>query len=288
MTGFARVEGALGDWTWVVEARSVNGRGLEVRFRGPPGFEALERFGRDFAQRRLQRGQVGLTLQARGPQAESRVRIDEAAIARYLALGERLVSEGRVRAPSLDGLLALPGVLQVAETGGDPEARGALEDAMARTLDQAIEALDGARRAEGRAIAEVLERQVDQIAALAIAARVQAAAQPGLIKARFERRLTELAAESASAERIVQEAAALAMRADVEEEIDRLEGHAEAARSLLREGGASGRRLDFLTQEFMREANTLTSKSASTALTAIGLELKVVIDKLREQAQNVE
>jgi uncharacterized protein (TIGR00255 family) len=288
MTGFARLEGASADWTWAVEARSVNGRGLEVRFRGPPGFDGLERAAREAAQARLQRGQVGVSLQARRPEGALALRIDEAAIARYLALGVELVASGRAGPPSLDGLLALPGVARIAEPDSDPQAREALEGAMAATLAGAVEALDAARRAEGRALAEVMGRQLDQIEALTAAARQEAQAQPQLIKARFERRLVELAGEAASEERIVQEAAALAVRADVQEELDRLAGHIAAARGLLAQSGAVGRKLDFLTQEFMREANTLTSKSASAALTAIGLDLKAVIDQFREQAQNVE
>ncbi|HSZ52201.1 MAG TPA: YicC/YloC family endoribonuclease [Caulobacteraceae bacterium] len=288
MTGFARLEGAHGDWTWAVEARSVNGRGLEVRFRGPPGFDSLERAAREAAQGRLQRGQVGVSLQARRPEGALALRIDEAAIARYLSLGADLVASGRAAPPSLDGLLALPGVARIAEADSDAEAREALEAAMAATLAGAMEALDKARRQEGRALAAVMQRQLDQIETLTAAAREEAQSQPQLIKARFERRLIELAGEAATEERIVQEAAAQAVRADVQEELDRLSGHVEAARGLLAQSGAVGRKLDFLTQEFMREANTMTSKSASAALTAIGLDLKAVIDQFREQAQNVE
>jgi uncharacterized protein (TIGR00255 family) len=288
MTGFARLEGALGDWTWAVEARSVNGRSLEVRFRGPPGFDGLERVAREAAQARLQRGQIGLTLQARRPEGAQALKIDEAAIARYLALGEALLARGQVAPPRLDGLLALPGVTRLAESDADPQAKEALESAMGRSVAAAIEALDRARREEGRALAGVLDRQLKQIEALVSAARTEALAQPQLIKMRFERRLIELAGEAASEERIVQEAAAMAVKADVQEELDRLDGHVEAARVLLGQSGAVGRRLDFLTQEFMREANTLTSKSASSGLTAVGLEMKAVIDQLREQAQNVE
>jgi uncharacterized protein (TIGR00255 family) len=288
MTGFARLEGAQGDWTWGVEARSVNGRGLEVRFRGPPGFDGLERAAREAAQARLQRGQVGVSLQARRPEGAQALRIDEAAIARYLALGADLVASGRAAPPSLDGLLALPGVARIAESDSDAQQREALEAAMAATLVGAMEALDAARRAEGRTLSAVMGRQLDQIETLTAAAHEEARTQPQLIKARFERRLIELAGEAATEERIVQEAAAQAVRADVQEELDRLTGHVQAARGLLAQSGAVGRKLDFLTQEFMREANTLTAKSASAALTAIGLDLKAVIDQFREQAQNVE
>jgi uncharacterized protein (TIGR00255 family) len=288
MTGFARLEGVRGDWTWAVEARSVNGRGLEVRFRGPPGFDGLERAAREAAQTRLQRGQVGVSLQARRPEGVQALRIDEAVIARYLGLGAGLLARGQAAPPTLDGLLALPGVARLAEPESDAQEREALEAAMAATLAGAMEALDEARRAEGRALAAVLQRQLDQIEVLVATAREEAQAQPQLIKARFERRMVELVGEAASEERIAQEAAAQAVRADVQEELDRLAGHVEAARGLLAQSGAVGRKLDFLTQEFMREANTLTSKSASAALTTIGLDLKAVIDQFREQTQNVE
>jgi uncharacterized protein (TIGR00255 family) len=288
MTGFARIDAALGDWSWAVEARSVNGRSLDVRYRGPPGFEALERACREAAQRRFQRGQIGVSLQARRIDAAPRLKIDEDLLALYLALSERLVAEGRTGPPTADGLMALPGVLRMAGQEEAGKTREALEAAMAASLDQAIDALAAARDAEGRAVHAIVAGRLDRIAALVETARSEASLQPQLIRSRFERRLAELVAEVAGEERIVQEAAVLAAKADVQEELDRLDGHLAAARGLLAQGGAAGRRLDFLTQEFMREANTLTAKSASQALTAAGLDLKVVIDQMREQAANVE
>jgi len=289
MTGFSRVDGSFADWVWTVETRSVNGRSLEVRYRGPPGFDALERIARDAAQRRLQRGQVGVTVQARRSDAAPGLQIDEGLLARYLALGERLTADGRASLPTVDGLLALPGVLRSSAKDDDAsETRDELEAAMAVTVEDAVAGLEAARLAEGLSIAAVVTGQLDAIVDWIATARTEAIGQPVLIKARFERRLAELAADAVTPERVAQEAAALALRADVQEELDRLDGHVAAARALLAKGGAVGRRLDFLTQEFMREANTLTSKSASSALTAAGLELKAVIDQLREQAQNAE
>ncbi|MDX5331153.1 MAG: DUF1732 domain-containing protein, partial [Caulobacteraceae bacterium] len=189
----------------------------------------------------------------------------------------------------LDGLLALRGVIEVADAEADPEAQAQLESAMAASVAEAMDQLKAARAAEGLALREVLAGLAAQIADLAGQAEGLAAEQPAAIKVRFERRLRELTGDLGGLdERIVQEAAALAVKADVREELDRLASHVVAARTLIEGDGPAGRRLDFLMQEFMREANTLCSKSATPALTAIGLELKATIEQLREQVQNVE
>ena len=288
MTGFARVEGGLADWSWSVEARSVNGRNLEVRFRGPPGFDPLERVAREAAQARFQRGQLNVAVQAKRTQAARRPKVNTEVLERYLAFGDALLAKGRASAPTLDGLLALPGVVEMAEDDDDAAGRTAVSAAMGLTIVKALEGLAVGRAEEGAAIGAVLAGFLTRIDTLTVAAAIEADAQPSLIKARFERRLTELVGELVDADRILQEAATMATRADVREELDRLSGHIIAARTLLTQDAAAGRRLDFLTQEFMREANTLCSKSASAALTVLGLDLKAVIDQFREQVQNVE
>lgn len=288
MTGFGRAEGAAGAWSWAVEARSVNGRNLEVRFRGPPGFEGLERAARDGAQSRFQRGQLTIGLQARRSESAAAVKVNVDQLERYLAAGAPYVATGMAAAPRLDGLLALRGVIEAADALEDPEAQAELEAAMAASIATALDGLLAARREEGQALSGVLDGQVDRIAQLVTQAQELAAGQPAAIKERFERRMTELAGEAVSEDRILQEAAALAVKADVREELDRLGGHIDSARGLLASDGAVGRRLDFLTQEFMREANTLCSKSALSGLTAVGLDLKAVIEQFREQVQNVE
>jgi len=289
MTGFGRAEGALGEWSWAVEARSVNGRNLEARFRGPPGFEALERVAREGAQARFQRGQLNIGLQARRAEVAGAVRINTDLLERYLQLGRPLIEAGRAAPPSLDGLLALRGVVEAGDAVVDPEAQAALEAAAAASIGAALDALADARAEEGVALVGVLTGLVDKIAGLVTAAEALAADQPGVIKERFARRMADLVGEASNLEeRIVTEAAAMAAKADVREELDRLAGHVEAARALIRGDGAAGRRLDFLTQEFMRETNTLCSKSALAALTAVGLELKATIEQFREQVQNVE
>ena len=288
MTGFGRAEGALGAWSWAAEARSVNGRNLEVRFRGPPGFEGLERAAREGAQARFQRGQLTVGVQARRAEGAGAVRLNLEQLERYLAAGAPFVASGQAMAPSLDGLLALKGVIEAADAIDDPEALAGLEAAMAASIGAALDGLAQARQGEGRALEGVLGGLVRQIGEQTAKAAALAQGQPAIIKARFEKRLTELAGEAASEERILQEAAAMAVKADVQEELDRLRGHVDAARSLLASDGGVGRKLDFLTQEFMREANTLCSKSASGALTAVGLDLKASIEQFREQVQNVE
>lgn len=288
MTGFGRADGAGQGWTWSIEARSVNGRNLEVRFRGPGGFDNLERLAKAAGQARFARGQVSIGVQAKRVEAgEAAVTINAAVLARYLTLANELAEDGATP-PSADGLLALRGVIEAPEEVDDPEARAALEAAMAATVEQALDALKASREGEGALLKPVLADFIAQIEALVASAETEASAQVDAIRERFTRRITELAPDAPGLEdRIFLEAAALATKADVREELDRLTAHVAAARQLVALAPA-GRKLDFLMQEFMREANTLCSKSATTALTGIGLELKAVVEQLREQVQNVE
>ena len=288
MTGFGRADGALDGWTWTVEARSVNGRSLEVRYRGPGGFDNLERLTKAAAQGRLNRGQVTLGVQAkRAEGSEPAPRVNEAVLANYLKLANQLAEEGAVP-PSADGLLALRGVIEVAEEVEDPDAHAAVEAAIAATIEQALDALKLSRQREGEQLTPVIRDFVGTIDALVARAELEASSQTEAIRERFTRRISELAPDAPGLEeRIFLEAAALATKADVREELDRLTAHVDSARTLLQQPPA-GRKLDFLMQEFMREANTLCSKSATTPLTGIGLELKAVIEQLREQVQNVE
>jgi uncharacterized protein (TIGR00255 family) len=288
MTGFARVEGAAGAWAWSVEARSVNGRNLEVRFRGPPGFDALERVAREAAQARFQRGQLNLGVQARRIETVGALRINRPVLDAYADLVAELVAAGRAALPSGDGLLRLPGVVEAGAEEATSEALAEAMAAMTASLEAALDGLKAARLEEGAALASVLAAAIDRIEALVAQAEREAAAQTAAIRDRFRRRMAELVDTADLQERILQEAAVLAGRADVREELDRLTAHVAAARALLAEGPGVGRRFDFLAQEFNREANTLCSKSATSALTAVGLELKAAVEQLREQIQNVE
>jgi uncharacterized protein (TIGR00255 family) len=288
MTGFGRADGAEGDWSWSIEARSVNGRNLEVRFRGPPGFDNLERLAKASGQAKLNRGQVTLGVQAKRADAgAAALKVNEDILARYLHLANQLAEDGATP-PSADGLLSLRGVLEAPEETDDAEARALIETKIAASIDAALDALKASREREGEQLLPVITGFIDRIETLVASAEAEAAAQVEAIRERFTRRITELAPDAPGLEdRIFLEAAALATKADVREELDRLTAHVASARTLLQQPPA-GRKLDFLMQEFMREANTLCSKSATTALTGIGLELKAVIEQLREQVQNVE
>ena len=287
MTGFGRAEGASGDWSWAVEARSVNGRNLEIRFRGPPGFDGLERGAREAGQARFQRGSVNVSVSAKRVDGSGAVRINMDQVERYLAAGEALAE--RVVRPSWDGLLALRGVIEADAGTDDPEALAAVEASIAASIALALDGLAANRQEEGTALSGVLVGLLNQIEGLVGQAESVAGGQPAMIRDRFAKRMAEMAGEAQGvAERIVVEAAAMAVKADVREELDRLVGHVVAARALIGGAGPGGRKLDFLTQEFMREANTLCSKAAVPALTTAGLDLKAVIEQFREQVQNVE
>lgn len=286
MTGFGRAEGASGHWGWTIEARSVNGRSLEVRAKTPQGADALDRAARDEAQKRFQRGQIGITVQLRQAEGIGSVAINQTVLGAYLAAAQGLMDQG-ASAPSADGLLALRGVLDAGDSAED--GRAAVEPLVARDIAVALDGLKVARLDEGARLRPVLEGFLDRVAELTAAARRDADAQTAAIRERFTKRVEELTDGGAGLEdRIFQEAAMLAARADVREELDRLDAHTASARALIAEGGAVGRRLDFLTQEFMREANTLCSKAATLALTSGGLDLKATIEQFREQVQNVE
>lgn len=288
MTGFGRAEGASGDWSWSVEARSVNGRNLDVKFRGPPGFDTLEPLTKAAAQGRFARGQVTVGVQAKRAEAgAAALKVNGEVLNRYLRLANELV-EGGAAPATADGLLSLRGVLEIPDEIEDEAARTALETAMVADVERALDALKLSRAREGQQLTPVIEGFVDRIEALVADAEREAGAQVEAIRERFTRRMADLAPDAPGLEeRIYLEAASLAARADVREELDRLTAHVASARTLLQQPPA-GRKLDFLMQEFMREANTLCSKSATTPLTATGLELKAVIEQLREQVQNVE
>jgi uncharacterized protein (TIGR00255 family) len=291
MTGFARAAASDERFAWTWEARSVNGRSLDVRCRLAAGFDQLESPARAAASKLFNRGNVNLTLAVERKAGASRVVVNREVLDQVLALVKDL--EGKVNAAParLDGLLAVRGVVETVE-GDDEneEVRAARDATMLKTLDSALQQLKAAREAEGRALAGTLAAHVDEIEMLTREAGGHAAAQPAAMKTRLEAQLAELlgAQPPLPQDRLAQEVALLATRGDVREELDRLVAHIAAARALLGDKGAIGRRLEFLSQEFNREANTLCSKSADVALTQTGLALKAVIDRLREQAANVE
>jgi uncharacterized protein (TIGR00255 family) len=290
MTGFARSDGDWRDWRWTWEIKSVNGRGLDIRCRLPAGFEALEPDVRKKAGAALRRGNVNCVLQVQRDDAAMQVVFNQAVFDQIIAIAER-AGEGFSGAPArLDGLLGLKGVLELCESGQSASEQAARNAAVLASLDQALGALTAMRREEGGRLVTLIEGQLDAMTELVGAARASAGARPEAIRDRLAKQIAALLAPGAglSEDRLHQEAALLAVKADVREELDRLEAHIAAARALLAGEGPVGRRLDFLAQEFGREANTLCSKSSDSALTRIGLDLKTVIDQMREQVQNLE
>ena len=288
MTGFARVEGAHENWRFVWETRAVNGRGLEWRARLPAGFDALDPEMRAIAKKKLSRGSlnIGLTLSA-GALAGG-YSINQAMLADVVAMIGKIRSEIDCGKPQAEGLLALKGVIEQAEETMDEEAREALNAALLKSFAEVIDGLAAARRAEGASIGAVLADQFAAIENLTAAAAANAATAPAAIRDRTAAQLKELLDGAVPEDRLAQEAALLAIKADVREELDRLSSHVAAGRALLAKSGPVGRDLDFLTQEFNREANTLCSKAQDMDLKRIGLDLKRVIDQLREQVQNIE
>jgi len=289
MTGFARAEGALNGITWAWELRSVNGRSLELRFRLPTGWDSLESVWRDMAGKVLKRGNVTINLSIKR-ESQTRLELDLAALEQVLKIATDL--HRRIAGsppPSAEALLSLPGVLRQAQVDQQDEKAAAAADVQAGFI-AALADLVISRQAEGERLAIIVNRQLDEITTLCETAAVQAAGQPAAQRARMLDNLQTLLREmpNLSEERIAQEVAVLASRSDVREELDRLSSHIAAAHDLMREEINIGRKLDFLIQEFNREANTLCSKSATAALTATGLKLKAAIEQLREQVQNIE
>ena len=290
MTGFAESAGSHEGLRWRWEAKSVNGRSLELRLRTPPGFDTLEQPARMLAAERFRRGnfQIGLSVDAEG--GTRGLKVDPVALASAVKLAREVAAETGMAPARVDGLLALKGVIVQEETAIlDVVARGHRDAAIIKSLAVAFDALARARANEGAKLAGLLSGQMNEIARLVAEADGLAAAQPEALRQRLTAQMEELMRNVPVAQdRLAQEVAMLATRADVREELDRLKAHIQDARALLKSGEAVGRKLDFLSQEFNREANTLCSKSADIALTRTGLALKAVIDQFREQAQNVE
>lgn len=290
MTGYARQDGSHeGDsWTW--EAKSVNGRSLEVRCRLPAGCDHLELPVRAAVAERVKRGNLSVTLTLGRRQSTQRLAINEALLDQAIALMRGLEQRLDAAPPRLDGLLAIRGVLETVEDQPDADAFAARDAEILASFAQVLDRLVAGRADEGARLHRVLEQRLDEIADHVEAAAASAATQPAAIRDRLLTQIGALleGANGIAPERLAQEAALLASKADIREEIDRLHAHIAAARSMLAEGGAVGRRLDFLCQEFNREANTLCSKSGDIALTRIGLGLKSSIEQLREQIQNIE
>ncbi|HUE62941.1 MAG TPA: YicC/YloC family endoribonuclease [Rhizomicrobium sp.] len=291
MTGFAESAGSHEGLHWRWEVKSVNSRSLDLRLRIPPGYDGLEPPVRRLAGERFLRGALQVSLSIESAEGVRGLTVDPVALASAVKIARELAAETGLAPARVDGLLALKGVI-VADDGVsplDPLARGSRDAALLESLGLAFDKLAKERAREGAKLTALLKAQVEEIERLVDEAGGLAAAQPEALKARLKAQISELLEGNVIAEdRLAQEVALLAVKADVREELDRLTAHVQDARALVAQGKGVGRKLDFLAQEFNREANTLCSKSADIALTRNGLALKAVIDQFREQAQNVE
>lgn len=290
MTGFARAQGSQGPWRWHWEVRSVNSRGLDVRVRVPEGFEGLEQPARMLANERFARGSITASLTLDADPTRGAVRVNADALQQVLGALKQL--EGMVKAapPTLDGILALRGVIDAQPPALSEAELAARDAAVMGSLANAFDALKAARRDEGARLDAILKQHTQRMDTLVADAERLAVVQPEQMRARLKSAIDDVlkARPGLAEDRLAQEIALLLVKADVREELDRLKSHLTQARALFAEGAAQGRRLDFLAQELNREANTLCSKSSDIQLTRVGLELKATIDQLREQVQNVE
>jgi uncharacterized protein (TIGR00255 family) len=292
MTGFGRARGQENGASWTWELRGVNGRGLDLRFRLPPGFEAFELVLREHIGKVLARGNCAIALNLKLPAAAADFRLNETALLRFAALAERAreLTSSSTQPLSLETLLGWKGVVEAVESQLGEEGGGALQDALFATFKAALAAMVEAREGEGRRLAAILGEKLDDIEKMVLEAESSPTRTPEAIKERLRVQLQRIFAEEfdIDRDRLHQEAAIMATRADIEEEIKRLKSHVAGARELLEEDQPVGRKFEFLAQEFQREANTLCAKSNAAEITRIGLRLKSAIDQFREQVQNVE
>ena len=290
MTGFARADGVCGPYSWVWEVKSVNAKGLELRLRLPPGWDAIEPALRARASEALARGtvQANLTVQRTG--LAPVVRVNEPVLAAVLTTMGDIAKRIDAAPPTIDGILGLKGVIEVIDEDEREEDRRAGEASVIEGFAAALASLAEMRKREGEALSRVLRARLDEIAALAARAEAAPGRKPEAIKARLAEQIATLldTSDRFDSDRLMQEAILIATRADIREELDRIASHVAQARELIGKGGPIGRKLDFLAQEFHREVNTCCSKSNDIELTNTGLAMKNVVEQFREQVQNLE
>ena len=290
MTGFARADGTHADTSWHWEARSVNGRNLDLRLRLPSGFEGLEIKARSLAQEKLARGNCTINLWVKRESRQTEIRLNEAALRQAHAVAQQAHDLTGLKPPRLDTLLGMRGVVETVEGEESEEAQAALTHALLASLAAALGELIAARAGEGARLQAVIEKQLAMIGSLVERAAAAAARQPQALATRLGEQIARLteAGSGLDPERLHQEALLLAAKADIQEELDRLRAHVAAANELIESDQPVGRKFDFLSQEFNREANTICSKASDIEISRTGIELKTVIDQLREQVQNIE
>jgi uncharacterized protein (TIGR00255 family) len=292
MTGFGRMAGQEGDAAWSWEIRTVNNKGLDIRMRLAPGLEELEPRLRDAVAKRIKRGSCSISLALKAPEKAGDFRLNEAVLLKLVELAERARRiTGHQEQVSLHDLLAMKGVIEISDLPAADEGQAAFAEALLASFQTALGEVVAARRTEGEKLKVILSDKLNEIEALTREAEGAPERRPEAIRERLRLQIQRLLAEGGGSfdeARLHQEAMLLATKADIEEEIQRLHAHISAARELLAGDEPSGRRLEFLAQEFQREANTLCSKANATAITQVGLKLKAAIDQVREQVQNVE
>lgn len=290
MTGFARGHGVAGPYAWAWEIKSVNSKGLDLKLRLPPGWDAVEAPARVRAAQALSRGSVFANLTVGREGAAPVARVNEPVLAAVLSVLQGLSGKVDAAPASLDGILALKGVMEVSEAEESEDERRSAETAIVAGFGEAVAGLAAMRRVEGEALGRVLNTRLSEIAALAQRADAAPGRKPEAVKARLAEQIAALLETSQrfDPDRLHQEAILLATKADIREELDRLAAHVAQAKTLIAAGGPIGRKLDFLSQELNRESNTLCSKANDAELTNIGLELKAVVEQFREQVQNLE
>jgi uncharacterized protein (TIGR00255 family) len=290
MTGFARSHGSSGPYAFEWELKSVNAKGFDLRMRLPPGWDDLEAFAKKRAAEVLSRGTVYANLNVKRASAVSAVRINEDVLASIVKVAGELAGRIDAVAPSIDGLLSIKGVIEVAEPESTEAEDKAAKAAAAGAFDQALLDLVEMRQREGVTLGQILSQRMEEIERLARKAEAAPGRKPDAIKARLAEQIAVLleSSDRFDPDRLNQEALLIAAKADIREELDRIASHVSQARDLISKGGPVGRRLDFLAQEFNREVNTCCSKSNDLELTNTGLEMKNVVEQFREQVQNLE
>jgi uncharacterized protein (TIGR00255 family) len=290
MTGFARSHGTSGPYAFEWELKSVNAKGFDFRMRLPPGWDDIEPVARKRAAELLSRGTIYANLTAKRTGTASTVRVNDEALAAVLRAAADISARTGAAAPSVDGLLAVKGVIEIVEPEAEEAETQAARAAATAAFDEALRSLIDMRRLEGETLGRVLAQRMDELERLAERAEAAPGRKPEAVRARLAEQVAVLleTSDRFDSDRLSQEAIMLAAKADIREELDRIASHIAQARDLLGKGGAVGRRLDFLAQEFNREVNTCCSKSNDLELTNLGLEMKTVVEQFREQVQNLE
>ncbi|MET0720891.1 MAG: YicC/YloC family endoribonuclease [Tardiphaga sp.] len=290
MTGFARSHGTSGPYAFEWELKSVNAKGFDLRMRLPPGWDEIETVARKRATELLSRGTVYANLTVKRGNALSTVRVNEDVLNSILRIAADLAGKIDAVAPSVDGLMAIKGVIEVVEPEADEAEDKAAKIAVAAAFEEALTALIAMRKREGNTLGEILTLRMNEIETLAKKAEAAPGRKPEAIRARLAEQIAALleSSDRFDSDRLNQEALMMAAKADIREELDRIASHISQAREMIGKGGAVGRRLDFLAQEFNREVNTCCSKSNDIELTNTGLEMKNVVEQFREQVQNLE